>query len=93
MSSFKRSQRKYVKKAYRVRSSGLSVHVGQLRNPPRDRDYRKLHLCVDELTADVIACDLTRKSASDSTRVASLGAAVKFPLKASQNKTEFVSAW
>ena len=63
-----------------IDSSGLAVHVGQLRNPPRDRDYRKLHLCVDELTGDVIACDLTRKSASDSTRVASLVGQIGRPI-------------
>ena len=48
MSIFKRTQRKYVKKAYRVRSSGLAAHAGQLRRAPNSRDYRKLHLCVDE---------------------------------------------
>ena len=52
-----------------IDSSGLAVHVGQLRKPPKSRDYRKLHLCVDELTGDVVACDLTSKSARDSTRV------------------------
>ena len=31
-----------------IDSSGLSVHVGQLRTPPKARDYRKLHLAVDE---------------------------------------------
>ena len=63
-----------------IDSSGLAVHVGQLRSPPRDRDYRKLHLCVDELTGDVIACDLTSKSASDSTRVASLVGQIGRPI-------------
>ena len=63
-----------------IDSSGLAVHVGQLRNPPRDRDYRKLHLCVDELTGDVIACDLTSKSARDSTRVASLVGQIDRPI-------------
>ena len=33
-----------------IDSSGLAVHVGQLRRPPKNRDYRKLHLCVDEQT-------------------------------------------
>jgi hypothetical protein len=63
-----------------IDSSGLAVHVGQLRNPPRDRDYRKLHLCVDELTGDVIACDLTSKSARDSTRVAPLVGQIDRPI-------------
>ena len=63
-----------------IDSSGLAVHVGQLRNPPRDRDYRKLHVCVDESTGDVIACDLTSKSARDSTRVASLVGQIDRPI-------------
>ena len=63
-----------------IDSSGLAVHVGQLRPPPRDRDYRKLHLCVDEMTADVIACDLTSKRARDSTRVASLIGQIDRPI-------------
>ena len=47
-----------------IDSSGLSVHVGQLRTPPKARDYRKLHLAVDEQTSDVVACELTSKSGS-----------------------------
>ena len=46
-----------------IDSSGLSVHVGQLRTPPKARDYRKLHLAVDEQTSDVVACELTSKRA------------------------------
>ena len=30
-----------------IDSTGLSVHVGQLRKPPKNRDYRKLHLGAD----------------------------------------------
>jgi hypothetical protein len=63
-----------------IDSSGLAVHVGQLRSPPKDRDYRKLHLCVDEQTGDVIACDLTSKSAHDSTRVVSLVGQIERPI-------------
>jgi hypothetical protein len=63
-----------------IDSSGLTVHVGQLRNAPKNRDYRKLHLCVDEQTGDVIACDLTSKSARDSTRVASLVGRIDRPI-------------
>ena len=53
-----------------IDSSGLSVHVGQLRTPPKARDYRKLHLAVDEPTSDVVACELTSKRARDASRVA-----------------------
>jgi hypothetical protein len=55
-----------------IDSSGLAVHVGQLRKPPKSRDYRKLHLCVDEQTSEVVACELTNKGAHDSSQVASL---------------------
>ncbi len=55
-----------------IDSSGLEVHVGHLRKPPRNRDWRKLHLGVDEVTGDVIACDLTSKSARDPSQEPSL---------------------
>ncbi len=63
-----------------IDSSGLAVHVGQLRSPPKNRDYRRLHLCVDEQTGDVIACDLSSKSAHDSTRVVSLVGRIERPI-------------
>ena len=63
-----------------IDSSGLRVHVGQLRKLPKKRDYRKLHLAVDEETGEVVACDLTSKTASDSTRVPALLAQVIRPL-------------
>ena len=40
-----------------IDSSGLAVHVGQLRRPPKNRDYRKLHLCVDEQTGQIVASE------------------------------------
>ena len=55
-----------------IDSSGLNVHVGQMRKPPKNRDWRKIHLAVDEQTGDVLACDLTSKSAHDSARVPAL---------------------
>ena len=39
-----------------IDSSGLKVHVGQRRSPPKNRDYRKLHLAVDETSGEVLAC-------------------------------------
>ena len=44
-----------------IDSSGLAVHVGQLRAPPKSRDYRKIHLCVDEQTGEVVASELMSK--------------------------------
>ncbi len=55
-----------------IDSSGLNIHVGQMRKPPKNRDWRKLHLVVDEVTGDVLACDLTSKSARDAARVPAL---------------------
>lgn len=63
-----------------IDSSGLKVHVGQMRKPPKNRDYRKLHVAIDEQTGDVLACDLTCKGAHDSTRVGSLLSQIDRPL-------------
>ena len=63
-----------------IDSSGLSVHVGQRRTPPNARDYRKLHLAVDEHTGDVVACELTSKRARDASRVASLVGQIERPI-------------
>ncbi len=63
-----------------VDSSGLSIHVGTMRKPPRTRDWRKIHVAVDALTGEVLACDLTSKSARDASRVPSLLAQVVRPV-------------
>ena len=63
-----------------VDSTGLSIHVGNLRKPPRNRDWRKLHLAVNALTGDVIACDVTSKSARDASRVPALLKQIENPL-------------
>ncbi len=61
----------------------------QLRKPPKSRDYRKLHLCVDELTGDVVACDLTSKSARDSSRVPSLLKQIDSPISSARADTAY----
>ena len=63
-----------------IDSSGLSVHVGQLRKPTKNRDYRKLHLCVDEQAGEIVACELTSKRARDSSRVPSLLGQIDRPI-------------
>ena len=63
-----------------IDSSGLKVHVGQMRKPPKDRDYRKLHLATDETTGDIVACELTSKSARDAARVPTLLTQIKSPI-------------
>ena len=63
-----------------IDSSGLSVHVGQLRTPPNARDYRTQHLAVVEHTGDVVACELTSRRARDASRVASLVRQIEPPI-------------
>jgi len=72
-----------------IDSSGLTVHVGQLRKPQKIRDYRKIHLCVDEVTGDVVACDLTSKSARDSSRVPSLLKQIDRPISSARADTAY----
>ena len=67
-----------------IDSSGLTVHVGQLRKPPKNRDYRKLHLCVDEQTGEVVAGELMSKGAHDSSRVASLVGQINRPVSSAR---------
>ena len=74
-------ERRTVKPVHlRIDSSGLSGHVGQWRTPPKARDYRKLHLAVDEHTSDVVAGALTSKRARDASRVASLVGQIERPI-------------
>ena len=53
-----------------IDSTGIRIHVGHLRQPPRDR--RKLHLAVDAKTGQIVASELTSHRTRDSTLVASL---------------------
>ena len=48
-----------------IDSTGLRVHVGNQRNPPKHRDWRKLHLAADRDSGEVVAVDLTAKRATD----------------------------
>ena len=63
-----------------IDSSGLAVHVGQLRRPPKNRDYRKLHLCVDEQTGQIVASELMSKRACDASRVQPLVGQIDRPI-------------
>jgi len=63
-----------------VDSTGLRIHVGSLRRPPNNRDWRKLHVNVNALTGDVIACDLTSKNTGDAARVPALLKQIDNPL-------------
>jgi hypothetical protein len=53
-------------------SSGLTIHVGNARKPPKRRGWRKIHLAVDGKTGDIVASDLTASQTSDAARVPAL---------------------
>jgi hypothetical protein len=52
-----------------IDSTGLKIHVGHLRKPPKQRAWRKLHLAVDRQTGELLAADLTSSRARDAARV------------------------
>ena len=52
-----------------IDSTGLRIHVGHLRKPPKRRAWRKLHLAVDADTGEIVASDLTGRRTADCTRV------------------------
>jgi hypothetical protein len=52
-----------------IDSTGLRIHVGNLRKPPKRRAWRKLHLAVDANTGEIVASDLTGRRTHDCTRV------------------------
>ncbi len=52
-----------------IDSTGLRIHVGNLRKPPKNRAWRKPHLAVDAGTGEIVASDLTSRRTHDCTRV------------------------
>jgi hypothetical protein len=52
-----------------IDSTGLKIHVGNLRKPPKHRDWRKLHVAVNSKSGHVVALELTSKAARDCARV------------------------
>jgi hypothetical protein len=55
-----------------IDSTGLRIHVGHLRKPPKRRVWRKLHLAVDGETGEVLAAELTNRRTADCARVPGL---------------------
>ena len=55
-----------------IDSTGLRIHVGHLRKPPKNRAWRKLHLAVDARTGEIVASDLTGRRTADCARVPAL---------------------
>jgi len=63
-----------------IDSTGLTIHVGHMRKPPKRRAWRKLHLGVDGKTGDIVAVDLTASGARDAARVPALLKQIDRPL-------------
>jgi hypothetical protein len=63
-----------------IDSTGLRVHVGHLRKPPKQRAWRKLHLAVDAGTGEIVASDLTSRRTRDSARVRTLVGQIEYRL-------------
>ena len=55
-----------------IDSTGLRIHIGPLRKPPKRRAWRKLHLAVDADTGEIVASDLTSRRTRDGARVCAL---------------------
>jgi len=51
-----------------IDSTGLRIHVGHLRKPPKRRAWRKLHLAVVADTGEIVASDLTGRRTADCAR-------------------------
>jgi hypothetical protein len=63
-----------------IDSTGLRIHVGHMRRPPKTRAWRKLHLAVDADTGEIVASDLTTRRTHDATRVPALLDQIDQPL-------------
>ena len=55
-----------------IDSTGLRIHVGHLRKPPKHRAWRKLHVAVDAGTGEIVASDLTSRRMRDGARAPTL---------------------
>ena len=55
-----------------IDSTGLSVHAGARRKPPKRSAWRKLHVAVDRDTGAIEACEVTASRASDPSQVGRL---------------------
>ena len=55
-----------------IDSTGLRIHVGHVRKPPKNGVWRKLHLVVDSSKGEIVASDLTSRRTHDCVRVAAL---------------------
>jgi len=65
-----------------IDSTGLRIHVGTLRKPPKRRVWRKLHLAVDAENGEIVASDLTSRRTRDGARVSALLEQIDNPVAA-----------
>ena len=63
-----------------IDSTGLKIHVGSARKPPKTRAWRKLHLAVGLKTRNIVATELTASGARDASRVPALLTQIESPL-------------
>ena len=63
-----------------IDSTGLRIHVGTARKPPKRRAWRKLHIAVDGKTGNIVASELTASRAPDATQVPALLTQIQAPL-------------
>ena len=63
-----------------IDSTGLRIHVGTSRKPPKKRAWRKLHIAVDRTTGNIVAAELTASGARDASRVPALLTQIQGPL-------------
>ena len=63
-----------------IDSTGLRIHVGTARKPPKLRAWRKLHIAVDRETGNIVASELTASRARDATLVPALLTQIQAPL-------------
>ena len=63
-----------------IDSTGLRIHVGNARKPPKQRAWRKLHIAVDRETGNIVASELTASRDRDATRVPALLTQIQAPL-------------
>ena len=45
-----------------IDSTGLRIHVGNTRKPPKQRAWRKLHIAVDRETGNIVASELAERT-------------------------------
>jgi hypothetical protein len=63
-----------------IDSTGLRIHVGSMRKPPKRRAWRKLDLAGDADTGEIIASDLTARWTHDCTPVHGLLEQISDPI-------------